>query len=411
MTVFDDIRIVSPYDVELSLPERMGIARFGIIEGIGAALAAIGGSIGGAATSGLGALGIGTETAAGIGGAIGTGAEGALVGTGLGALTSAITGQPIGKGAEMGALGGFATGAIAPSLFGTSGAAGGGASSAAGTAAPASVAPATPLSPDTGAASPLTPATTTPLGSSVPGAVGAGAASGTPTLAGSQLSSATAASTPPITGNIGTTPGGGAAAGADAFSPQITPSGVPAANLVSTVPNVGTDTTGGTLGFLKNNANWLVPAAGLGVQALRGMQEPPGFQQLQALAGQEAGQAGRLESYLETGQLPSGLQAQVNIATNAAKANIRSMYAQRGMSGSSAEAEDLANVDSTAATQAGQMALQLYNSGVSEANMGAQLTEALMNVTLQQDQNLSNAIGNFVSAMAGGQQPLRAIYI
>jgi hypothetical protein len=111
-------------------------------------------------------------------------------------------------------------------------------------------------------------------------------------------------------------------------------------------------------------------------------------------------------------------------------ATIRAQHANRGESGSSAEAEDLANVDSqavsagtTIATQLLQQGATMVGTGVSEEATGGELQTStdlatgtmdlnaeslaqqiytqIMNTSLQQDAQLGSAIGNFASALAG----------
>ncbi len=163
-------------------------------------------------------------------------------------------------------------------------------------------------------------------------------------------------------------------------------------------------------------------------------------------------QARNLMSYLTTGTLPPGVQASVDQAAAAAKASIRSAYAQRGMSGSSAEAQDLSNVDTNKASQGAQIAMSLYSQGqndvqladnlygvlvnastslmqvsTSEANLGLQgqeaatqtstnllnlalnetslganINQSLLATTLQEDQQLGSALASFSAALAGG---------
>ena len=74
--------------------------------------------------------------------------------------------------------------------------------------------------------------------------------------------------------------------------------------------------------------------------------------------------------------------------------------AVEGMSGSSAEAQDIQNAHNQAAAQAGQIATQLYQTGVTEMGMSDQLYQQLMQTSIQQDANTSASIGNFAKALA-----------
>src|SRR5581483_8315334 len=85
---------------------------------------------------------------------------------------------------------------------------------------------------------------------------------------------------------------------------------------------------------------------------------------------------------------------------HSAKAAIRSQYAARGMSGSSAEAQDLAGVDQTIASQGVSIATQLLQTGISEQNLSAQLYSTIMSAQLNQDNQLSQAIAALAAAAA-----------
>jgi hypothetical protein len=158
------------------------------------------------------------------------------------------------------------------------------------------------------------------------------------------------------------------------------------------------DALSGIGGDLKNNASWLLPGALLGFEALRGNQTPKGLNPLTSEANQLNNQSQQLESYLTTGTLPPGVQTALNQAAHSAKATIRSQYAARGMSGSSAEAADLANVDNTVVSQGANIATQLLNIGVSEAGLSSQIYGQILNTNLSQDNQLSGALSSLASA-------------
>lgn len=142
--------------------------------------------------------------------------------------------------------------------------------------------------------------------------------------------------------------------------------------------------------------------APLAYQAIAGQQPPKGTNALNSEATQLVQQGDAMTNYLSTGTLPPGLSTALDTASASAKAAIRSQYASRGESGSSAEATDLAAVDSRMAGQGAELALQLYQQGVSESQMGAQLQESLLSNTIAQDSQFSAALGQFAAALAGG---------
>ena len=72
------------------------------------------------------------------------------------------------------------------------------------------------------------------------------------------------------------------------------------------------------------------------------------------------------------------------------------------MSGSSAEAQDIAKAEQAGVTQATNMASQLLSTGIQSTQMSDQLYQDIMNQSMQEDQDLSSAIGNFAVMAAGG---------
>lgn len=374
--------------------------------------------------------------AAGTAGVLGTVGSGALVGAGLGAAEAGITGKDPLKGAEFGAisggvasgvspligeatgLGATATGAISGALGGVAGglatggnlttdALVGGAGGALSGALKPDVAPATGSAPTGG---PVGSAASSAAPSSIGAAPGTGAA-----VEG--LSSGGGA-TPDIGSSIGTPPPGSAGAGYNTGSlsdavgaapagtapvgavqaPNIS-SGVSASTLPTATPNLPSPSIGSQVGgFIKDNP-WAIPAAAIGYEALKGTAPLPGQSQIEANAAKLNQQGASLQNYFQSGTLPPGVQSGINSASEAAKASIRSSYASRGMSGSSAEQQDIAAVGERAATQGSQIALSLLQQGVSETGMANQLYLELMGSALQQDQALGSALATFSAAM------------
>jgi hypothetical protein len=212
--------------------------------------------------------------------------------------------------------------------------------------------------------------------------------SGTPLTSDSSMSNLlTNGTTPTVTGNATSGTGGGAA-------PKDTGLfGEPGSflNKISGPSSLGP----------------LVAAGGLGLEAIRGNQTVAGQPQVSAAASQLASQGATLQGYLNSGTLPPGVQTGIDSALKAAQASIRSQYASRGMSGSSAEAQDLANAGQVASTQGANIAMSLLNTGISETQLSSQLYTQIMNEALAQDQQLGSAIGNFASALAGGGTTVR----
>ena len=152
----------------------------------------------------------------------------------------------------------------------------------------------------------------------------------------------------------------------------------------------------------------LVAGGGLALDVLRGNQNPPGYNQILTQANQANQQSQQLQSYLSSGQLPPGLQTSLDSARADAEASIKSRYANMGMSGSSAEAQDIQNMHSRIVSQGADMAMQLFQQGVSEQAISSRLYETIMQEQIAQDQQLSSGITNMVTALAAMSRPLAA---
>lgn len=339
----------------------------------GAEFGAISGGVGAGVAPLVGDLGLGATATDAISGALG-GAAGGLA-TGGNVATSALEGG----------LAGGISGALKPASAGPAPSTG--ATSAVSTAAPAGVS-AAPAGTGNVTITPPGPETVTVTGEAIPGS--------DPSLSGAIAASGVgqAGGRPPkqdgsTTGQTGLT------------APAVTP-GVDVSGIKPSVPALSTGDTGGVgsgvNAWLKANP-WAVPAAGLGIDAIKGNQALPGQKALESNANALNAQGRDLQGYLKSGTLPPGLQLGIKQASDAAKASIRSMYAASGQSGSSAEQQDLAAVDERASAQGSQIALNLLQQGVSEQGMANQLYLELMGQALQQDQQLGQAIASFSSAL------------
>lgn len=151
-----------------------------------------------------------------------------------------------------------------------------------------------------------------------------------------------------------------------------------------------------------NNSGLLLGGAGLGLDAISQGRMVKGQRQVQGEAGQLAGQGKQLSSYLQSGTLPPGVQQSIDQATNSAKASIRSQYAARGMSGSSAEQQDLAAVDTNSKVQGAQIAMNLLQTGIQETGLASGLYENLMKMSMDKDKGLAEALAAFGAASSGG---------
>lgn len=193
-------------------------------------------------------------------------------------------------------------------------------------------------------------------------------------------------------GGGGSAPTAGSGAGA----------GVKPPNSIGQLFQPGGFTGSNVLSALDNNIGPLAAAGGIGLDALRGTHETAAEKAIAGQASALGAQGQQLENYLQTGTLPAGEQAGVNQSLQSAIASIKSRYASMGMSGSSAEQQDIANAQQQAQAASAQMQEQLLSTGINETGMSAGLYNELLKSSMANDTNLSGAIANFASAAAGG---------
>lgn len=131
-------------------------------------------------------------------------------------------------------------------------------------------------------------------------------------------------------------------------------------------------------------------------------QKPKGLNQTTQEAQSAQTQGGQLMSYLTNGTLPAGAQTALNNATAAAQAQIRSKYASTGQSGSSAEQQELQQVQLNAQSEAYSLASQLFTQGLNETQMSAELYKTILGQANTDNTDIGNAIGNISGALSGG---------
>ena len=152
--------------------------------------------------------------------------------------------------------------------------------------------------------------------------------------------------------------------------------------------------------FLSKNASSILSALGLAANMARGQQPPKYSGNLQAQADAMNARGAQLQGYLTSGTLPPGIGDALAGAHDSAAASIRGRYAKMGMSGSSAEMQDLNNLAQTTVSQGADIANKLLATGVSQQQFAAGLYQNLMATSMQQDVAMSNAISGFTNAMA-----------
>ena len=164
--------------------------------------------------------------------------------------------------------------------------------------------------------------------------------------------------------------------------------------------------SGATSSLTKNPLGIAAAGAGLGLSALRGSQDSANMNALKEQASQLGAQGQQLMSYLSGGTLPPALQAQLNQATQAAKARIISNHAANGMSTdpsqNSALAQELNAVDTNAVAAMATTQIQMMQTGLSETGLSTQLYSLLTQMDRADNTALMNSIASFAGALGGG---------
>lgn len=154
--------------------------------------------------------------------------------------------------------------------------------------------------------------------------------------------------------------------------------------------------------WLSNNPGTLLGGSLLLGSSLFGNKPPPGLSTLQQQGAAESTFANQAMSAEQTGQLPPGGQALLDNLHHSMTTQIKSKYAALGLSGSTAEAQDLAQVPQQVAATQYQMINQLVSQGLSASGLAQTADIASMNAQVQQDERLQQAIAGFAGALAGG---------
>ncbi len=204
------------------------------------------------------------------------------------------------------------------------------------------------------------------------------------------------------------TAGGGAAAGA---VPGAAPAGTN--SVLNAIQNPGVNSilnaVGGNLG----------PLASLGILGFEAANKPGGVggsgQQLPAAAqpGPTAGalvnQAGTLQTAgqalstpLATGVLPPGAQASIDQVTQQQEAQIRQQFASMGLTGSTMEAEAIAQARQGAQARGFDLAQKMAQQGLGDLQVSSGIFKDLLNSGLQSDKEFQDALAQFANSLAGG---------
>jgi hypothetical protein len=145
-----------------------------------------------------------------------------------------------------------------------------------------------------------------------------------------------------------------------------------------------------------------VAGGGLLYNLISGGTATQGLSALENEANTLQGQSSQLTSYLQSGNLPPGLQETVNNASAAAKAQVRGYYASIGQSGGTAENTALSQVDSNTASQIGNIGESLLTTGINEAQITGQLLQGIIGINQKQSAATASSIASLAAALSGG---------
>lgn len=167
---------------------------------------------------------------------------------------------------------------------------------------------------------------------------------------------------------------------------------------------------GGGGGFLSNLfgnrslMETLLPAAGIGYSAWRSNQPVEGIENLRGIAAEAQNQSqmmNRSANEAMQGNLPGGAQQSIDSALRSAEATIRSRYANLGLTGSTMEAQDMADLQRRAVAQRFEIGRGLAQTGLSAAAGQGQLAGSLYEKILQAETEQGTAFGDALSEFAG----------
>jgi hypothetical protein len=155
------------------------------------------------------------------------------------------------------------------------------------------------------------------------------------------------------------------------------------------------------MGLIEKNPGLLLSGGLLGMNLLKGNEQYPAEKQLNTLATNAGTQGQALAGYINSGTLPPGAHEAVTSATNAAKATMRSRFAQMGLSGSSMEAQALGDIDRQAAAQTFQMADRLLMEGANYSQLAGQLYNNILQSQVATDRELQQSLMTFAGGLGG----------
>jgi hypothetical protein len=155
------------------------------------------------------------------------------------------------------------------------------------------------------------------------------------------------------------------------------------------------------MGFIEKNPGALLSGGLLASQLFRGNEQYPAEKSLQTLATNTGTQGAALSGYVQSGTLPPGAQANVDAATKAREAEIRSAAARTGTSGSTMEAQQIGEVKQHAAAQQFLIAKELLGEGAKYTNLSSNIYDELLKTQAGTDQEFQRALMAFAGGLGG----------
>jgi hypothetical protein len=182
---------------------------------------------------------------------------------------------------------------------------------------------------------------------------------------------------------------------------------------VSNVSNLGIPAEGikgltspqatGAGSFLSQYGKYALPAAAVGMAALKSNQPLPGVAGMKSDVAALRGAAPGLMAPLTSGApLPGAVGQSLMASRDAQIASIRGNFARMGMSGSSMEEASIAAANQQYAAQTFSQAQSLYSTGLQTLNQADTVNSQIIGLGLQQDAELTNALASVAGGFASG---------
>jgi len=160
---------------------------------------------------------------------------------------------------------------------------------------------------------------------------------------------------------------------------------------------------GGAGSFLSQYGKYALPAAAVGMAALKSNQPLPGVAGMKSDVAALRGAAPGLMAPLTSGApLPGAVGQSLMASRDAQIASIRSNFARMGMSGSSMEEASIAAANQQYAAQTFSQAQGLYTTGLQTLNQADSVNGQIIALGLQQDAELTNALASVAGGFASG---------